>query len=191
MNTYTEIEDSIVERLSALAVPNSIEVVPMPESEAEFDRNTANRVRITVEASSMKGDVVKDTRLVSQEAPITVAIIIQANRRRGDLGIFTLEKAVRLRLLGFRPTNTLRGLKYINGGFVNAEWSKSVWTYQIELEALGVVHEEYDEDAGTVLITQITHSSELTGEDYVTVNDEIDGGDASDVGYELEIDGNV
>lgn len=187
MNTYEELENDIVTKLEPLTVAQWLQVVPMPEKQADFARPAGNQARITVSANQTETDALLDTNLSSSEANNTVAIIIQANALRGDRGVYQLEKAVRLLLVGHKPANHMTKLRYVRGRFVEPEFQEGVWTFQMDFMTKGVILQEYDEDAGAVLVSQIVHSTDL--ETTVTTTlEEIDGG-FPDTIYDDEYDG--
>lgn len=186
MNTYADLEDSVVERLGPL-VTEWLTVVPMPETQAAFARPAGKSVRITVSANQTEAEGQLDTWAGHQDANNTVAIIIQANALRGPRGIYTIEQAVRWLLVGFTPANHQTSFRYVRGRFIEPEFVDGVWTWQMDLTTRGVIVQEYDENAGEVLITQITTSTDLET-DTVTEMEEIDGGYPDSI-FEDEYDG--
>lgn len=190
MNTYTELEDDVCTRLGALAVPAQVIIRPMPEVEEEFKLPTANQVYITVAAGQTETDNVKDVRVVHSDAMNTVRVIVQATKLRGNRGIYTIEKAVRLLLVGHKPANHHASLRYVKGQFIELEHDvkRGVWNYQLEFLCRGVILQDHTpEEELAVLVTQITHVSNLETTT-VSTDNEIDGGYAGTL-YDNELDG--
>lgn len=192
MNTYKELEDSIVERLLPLAGP-AVEVVAFPENQAGFKRPTGGKVRITIAAGDSEAMPTTDTRMRSQELKNIVRVFVQANNLRRTPGIYTIEQAIRLLLVGFRPPNHSRSLAYEKGNFLDPEQADDVWTFVMQFSCIGQLVEVYEGDEVLAeLVTQITHISEFgiavtrddsidggwPGSDYL---DEINGGDANSI----------
>jgi hypothetical protein len=174
MNTYKELEDSIVTRLEPLAGP-SLEVVPMPQNNAAYKRPTGNKVRITIAAGDSEAMPTTDTRIRSQEVKNVVRVFIQANNLRDTSGIYTIEQAVRFLLVGFKPPNHSRSLMYEKGNFLDPEQENDVWTFVIQFSCIGqIVEVNEGDDILAEALTQVTHISQFGI--VVVRDDSIDGG---------------
>ena len=99
---FEGIENEIIEALDDLS-NDKIEVIPMPESEADFVRDFED-ARITVAFNGLKSDNPVTMREVAQDDRHTVAIVIQSRRLRGDSGAYSLYKRIRAKIAGFSCT---------------------------------------------------------------------------------------
>lgn len=99
---FEALEDEIIEALDDIA-NDKVEVIPMPESEADFDRDFED-ARITVAFNGLKSDDPVTMREIAQDDRQTVGIVIQSRRLRGEFGAYNLYKRIRATLSGFSCT---------------------------------------------------------------------------------------
>lgn len=96
---FEALENEVIDQLDDLA-NDKIEVIPMPESEADFARSFED-ARITVAFNGLKSGDPVTMREVAQDDRYTLAIVVQGRKLRGPDGVYDLYKRIRLKIAGF------------------------------------------------------------------------------------------
>lgn len=186
---YDWLEDDIVSRLAPLT-EGPVTVVALPDSQADYERKaTGALVTVAVTDDEATGQI-RDAGRVVQDGLVTIDVIVQSNLRRGDNMVNSVARAVRLLLIGYHPTNCDRKIWFQSGRLLPSEDDKKgTYTYHLKLHTMVPVIEDFDEEILAEALTEIVVNSEF-GES-VTIDDELDGGDSSELGYDIEFDGGL
>lgn len=183
MITYDDLEDKIIGRLAPLA-SNTFEIVPMPDTQEQFMR-AVRQTRITVAANeSVMGDH-KSSSIIVQDEKINPVLYIQANKLRGNDGVYRAIAAAKLLLLGWQPDDYDK-LELVSCKLAERPFENNIWTYALEFSTKCLAIENTDEDIIAEALTMVQFESEYG--DSTTTLDEIDGGLAGTIYYE-ELDG--
>ena len=156
-----ELENSIVERLSPLAGP-TVEVIAVPETQAEFSRAVQNRVTVAYSGGRVGEASMRSMADTQQDFGAMIDVTIQSRKLRGDAGIYALDQAVRGRLLGFRPANAGK-MRIESVAFQALE--ENLWIYTLTFIA-PTVFVEVDEQTS---LTYCTRISTITPEEGTTL----------------------
>lgn len=186
---YDWLEDDIVTRLAPVAGA-AVEVVSLPDSQAEYDRPaTKTRVTVAVSDSEPFGNI-RDAGVVLQDTHVTVDVIVQASLRRGTGKVYAVARAVKLLLLGYKPEHCSRKLWFSGAKLLPGdEDTRGTYSYHLKFTTEVPAVEDFNEEVLAEAINQITVESTI-GES-ITIDDELNGGDADDTGYDIEFDGNA
>lgn len=150
---YGALEIEIAERLKQKLLPQDFDVIPLPETQAEYSKPFTNG-RATVAFTGAKLDQPQSTGEVSQYLVVTFSLSLQSRFLRGEKGIHQLSRLVKQYLLGFRPTYCDR-LYHVSHEFVRYE--DGVWEHVMDFETKtlwvqGIDNEDEDE---LPLLTQL------------------------------------
>lgn len=129
---YSQIEQEIVTWLGPLTNGGGVDVVQLPQLQAEFDRPFM-KGRITVAYKSSDFGDVASTHHIVQDEKIQVELIIQARKLRDADGLHAMTEAVKRRLVGFRPTDCSK-MYIVKHGFTNHDNQSSLWQYSMIFE---------------------------------------------------------
>jgi hypothetical protein len=186
---YAEIEDEIVQRLAPLAT-SEVEVEAFPDVQAQYGRPQAKtRVTVQVHDDEAEGRI-RDVGMIVQDNIVSIYVVVRSNKRRGANHVYAVAKAARILLLGFKLENCDRKIWYSNGQLLPSEdETKGTYTYVMKFMTQLPLVEDYAEDTLADALQQITVNSDFGSSE--TVDDELDGGDADDTGYDIEFDGNA
>lgn len=129
---YSQIEQEVVTWLGPLTNGGGVDVVQLPQLQADFDRPFM-KGRITVAyKSSDFGDVI-NTHHIVQDEKIQVELIIQSRKLRDDDGLHAITEAVKRRLVGFAPTDCSK-MYIVKNGFTNHDSQSALWQYSMIFE---------------------------------------------------------
>lgn len=145
---YSDIERELVERLQALNLAN-IEVVPMPEVEAEFLEPLRNG-RVTIVYKSSDFGPVKSTGYVSQMEVLHFEVVLQAKSLRSTTGVHALGEIIKRKLVGYEPVDCSK-IWMIKNEFARKEDKQAVWTYSMTIATSYLLVEDATYDEGPLL----------------------------------------
>ena len=126
---YSQIEQEIVDRLQPLTTANTIDVVSLPEFQADFERPFLHG-RVTVAYKSSEFGPIKGSDYVIQDEMIQVEVIVQARLLKGNTGLHSITEAIKRRLLGFPPTDCTK-LFLVKNAFGELNNETALWTYSM------------------------------------------------------------
>lgn len=126
---YSQIEQEIVNHLQPLTTANTIEVLSLPEFQADFERPFLHG-RVTVAYKSSEFGPIKGSDYVIQDEMIQVEIIVQARLLKGNTGLHSITEAIKRRLLGFPPTDCTK-LFLVKNAFGELNNETALWTYSM------------------------------------------------------------
>jgi hypothetical protein len=131
---YSQIEQEVVAWLAPLTTGGGVDVVPLPQMAAEFERPFL-KGRITVAYKSSDFGDIKSTHYIVQDEKIQIELIIQARQLRGADGLHAITEAVKRRLFGFTPTDCTKmyGAKH---GFTDHNVESGLWSYSMIFETV-------------------------------------------------------
>ena len=126
---YSQIEQEIVDHLQPLTTANTIDVVSLPEFQADFERPFLHG-RVTVAYKSSEFGPIKGSDYVIQDEMIQVEVIVQARLLKGNTGLHSITEAIKRRLLGFPPTDCTK-LFLVKNAFRELNNETALWTYSM------------------------------------------------------------
>ena len=136
-----------------------LEVVPMPDTEAEY-RKPFLKPRLTVIFTGAKFGTRTGTDPVRQLETLTFQVNIQAKRLYGNEGIYPIIEATRLALLGFRPGDcqpmTLSEVQPLSHDL-------GTYEYALSFEATRPAH-QFPEPPDASLIRQLIFTNPITNQ---------------------------
>lgn len=142
----------IVERLQPLAT-DGVEVQVLPDVQAEFERPTANKGRLSVVFFEMKpSGPMKSAGRTVQEMDMTFHLMIHATKMEGPFGISDLHNRARKLLIGYDPTDCD---DISHGGLMFSRYLTSLWEYNMILNTKTLLVEDYTESPDAPPVTQI------------------------------------
>lgn len=135
---YETFQNNIVTRLGGLNTPTQIvDIVPLPETEAEYKATTYQRPRITVcyTGSDYTGNGTNpesfDIGDVEQEEWVGFQLIIESKQLYGASGIYGVLQKTRELLLGYSPDNCDK-IHFKRSQVQRPEESKSGFVFVLE-----------------------------------------------------------
>lgn len=172
---FTIQEDDIVARLAPLAV-NGVQVIPMPESVAAFQRDF-EEARITVAFNDLTSPDTLSTSKIVQLGMLSFMVVIQANKLRGETGVYKLYDRTSKLMAGFQPTNCEQ-LKSKSFHLISDEGDLFTFAAMFECEAMNV--EDWIDPSDTApVITRIT----INDPNAIVLNNSSGFGDGFSDGY--------
>lgn len=107
---YEDLEAAIVARLAPLAADFGIEVLALPENQAQYVK-PFEKARVTVnwKMSQFNGGrygsqlPTKSVDHAVQQEDLEVEVVIQSRFLRGESGTYAIMEAIRRKLIGFQP----------------------------------------------------------------------------------------
>jgi len=153
---YSELEDSIVTRLSPFATAG-VTVTRLPENEAERQRALPQKARFTVIYSGSEYEASSSSSVNRNQEKIFVSVLIESSVLRGTIGIYNLISVLKKALSGFQPTNC-RQLELVKHHSMSGDdlvKRDNMWEYLVVFQTNTIHVEDYTEDL-SVLISQIT-----------------------------------
>lgn len=154
---YALIESDIVAKLAPFQEVG-IDVVVMPELEADRVKPLPTKAKLTVIYSGSDYPSMNSTAQINQDEKIYIIVLIESTFLRGPFGVYTLIPLIRKALVGFRPSgcgNKMRIEKNHTVGAPEAIKQNNMWEYQIVFSTTSVVVEDFTEDL-SVLLKKIT-----------------------------------
>lgn len=149
---YSDIEQEIVNKLQPL-VTAGIDVVPLPQVEAEFQRPFQNG-RVTVVYKGSTFDDHLNTHHVVQDERLQFEIVVVCRRLRGETGVHGIVEVIKRTLLGFAPTDCSK-MKVIKNSYQEYQKEAALWGYSIIFETVYRLVEDAEYDTEQA-ITEIT-----------------------------------
>jgi hypothetical protein len=146
---YSDIEQEIVTRLQPLTNGGGVDVVPLPQVEAEFIR-PLNAGRVTVAYKSSEFPGIRSTFEIVQDELLQFELVVQARLLRGNAGLHKIVEAVKRTLLGFMPTDCSK-MYLVKNGFTSRDPEQNIWTYSMIFETKYVLVEDAEEETGPTL----------------------------------------
>ena len=129
---YSQIEQEIVDRLAPLTAQDTLDVLALPENQADYERPFLHG-RITVAYKSSDFGAIRSTNEIVQDEKIQIEVIIQARKLKGSTGLHSITEAVKRRLLGFDPTDCSK-LYLVNNTFKEFNNDSALWLYSMVFE---------------------------------------------------------
>lgn len=129
---YSQIEQEIVDRLEPLTAQNTIDVIALPENQADYERPFLHG-RVVVAYKSSDFGAVRSTHQVNQDEKIQIEVIIQSRKLKGSTGLHSITEAIKRRLLGFDPTDCSK-LYLVNNTFKEFNNDSGLWLYSLVFE---------------------------------------------------------
>lgn len=107
---YEDLEIAIVARLAPVATEFGIDVLPLPENQAQYVK-PFEKARVTVnwKMSQFSGGrygsqlPTKSVDHAVQQEDIEIEVVIQSRFLRGESGTYAIMEAIRRKLIGFQP----------------------------------------------------------------------------------------
>lgn len=149
---YSDIEQEIVNKLQPL-VTAGIDVVPLPQVEAEFQRPFQHG-RVTVVYKGSTFDNHLSTHHVVQDERLQFEIVVVCRRLRGDTGVHGIVEVIKRTLLGFAPTDCSK-MRVIKNSYQEYQKEAALWGYSIIFETVYRLVEDAEYDTEQA-ITEIT-----------------------------------
>ena len=153
LNTYAQLEDDIVDRLSSLVAAGA-EVMPLPDNEEDYSRAFEKpRITVAYQSSEYSPSTIVDlpvhhtSDIVAQDEFVTIVCFMECRALRGALGVHDLSLRVRRLLLGWMPTHY--GRMYLKDhGFSESQKQNGVWGYTMTFltKTMVVQEEDFDEN---------------------------------------------
>lgn len=128
---YSQIEQEIVVRLADLATAN-IDVLQLPEVQAEYERPFQN-ARVTVAYKSSEFGDIKNANHIVQDEKLQFELIIVCRKLRGAAGLHSVTEMVKRSLLGFMPTDCSK-MRLTKNGFTDFQAESALWAYSMIFE---------------------------------------------------------
>lgn len=128
---YSQIEQEIVVRLADLATAN-IDVLQLPEVQAEYERPFQN-ARVTVAYKSSEFGDIKNAHHIVQDEKLQFELIIVCRKLRGAAGLHSVTEMVKRSLLGFMPTDCSK-MRLAKNGFTDFQAESALWAYSMIFE---------------------------------------------------------
>lgn len=175
MKTFGELEDAVCAHLQDITTASNgaITVTPFPETQEEYERPIKG-TKVYVSVGDVAYGNIRDVGFVVQDAAIKVSVIILSNKLRGTDFLFLVEKAIRLKLVGYKHPDFQKKFSMERSGYINKEYFQNVWQYEMVFKTEGSLVENVEEDLAP-LLQSITIQSNVT-EPITITDDEIDGG---------------
>lgn len=153
---YEQLESDIVNRLAPFAAVG-VNVRKTPEVENERVRPEPTNAQFTVMYAGSEYENTQSTAQVSQYETVFVAVLIECNLLRGNIGIYNLTSVLKKALIGFKPTNChrLQAVKHHMLGTPEAVKKDNVWQFQAVFKTTTLTVEDYTEDL-SVLLKKVT-----------------------------------
>lgn len=154
---YALIESEIVTKLAPFQ-SIGIDVVVMPELEADRVKPLPTKAKLTVIYSGSDYPSMNSTAQINQDEKIYIIVLIESTFLRGTFGVYNLIPLIRSALVGFRPTGCGTRMKIEKNHTVGAPEAiklNNMWEYQIVFSTTSVVVEDFTEDL-SVLLKKIT-----------------------------------
>ena len=145
---YSQIESEIVAHMADFASAN-IDVVQLPEVQADFERPFLNG-RITVAYKSSEFGDVRNTHHIVQDEKLSFELVIVCRKLRGASGLHSVTEMVKRKLLGFAPTDCSK-MRLIKYGYTDYDKESALWAYSMIFETTYRLVEEAEYDLGTPL----------------------------------------
>lgn len=167
---YEQAEQDILTRLTPFVTAGAIDMVLIPQNQADFKR-PFQKGKITICYKGSKWGDPRSTAQISQEEEVMFQIEIQSRTLRGDRGIYLMKKALNQALIGFAPTDCDRMYAKESGMTSVAETlNDGVWTYSLIVACKTISVEDYEEDL-SVILRRITNNDLTTGGSFIVEND--------------------
>lgn len=146
---YSDIEAEVVAHLADTLTAIQVDVVPLPEFQAEFARPFLNgRVTVVYKGSEF-GDH-RDIGMVVQDEKIQIEVVIVCKKLRGASGIHGITELVKRKLLGFSPTDCNK-MRLIKNGYHDYDKESALWSYSMIFETNYRLVEAAEYDTGPIL----------------------------------------
>jgi hypothetical protein len=146
---YSQIEQEVVSWLAPLSNGGGVDVVQLPQLQAEFERPFF-KGRITIAYKSSDFGDVKNAHHIVQDEKIQLEAIIQARMLRGPDGLHAITEAAKRRLLGFSPTDCSK-MHLVKNGFTDHNNEAAIWSYSMIFETTYRLVEDAEYNTGTQL----------------------------------------
>jgi hypothetical protein len=96
---YEQIEDDVVAHLGVIA---GLEIVALPQSEAEFSKPFNNKITIAYGGSKYRDS--EGLGYIAQREEVDIVVFFESRKTRGDNGIYKSMATIKEKLIGFEPT---------------------------------------------------------------------------------------
>jgi hypothetical protein len=143
---YSDIESQIVTRLQPLTNGGGVDVVQLPQVQAEFER-PLNAGRVTIAYKSSEFPSIRSTHEIVQDEHLQFEVIVQCRLLRGNAGLHKIVETTKRLLLGFRPTDCSK-MYLVKHGFTSHDNEGAIWTYSMIFETKYVLVEDAQEETG-------------------------------------------
>lgn len=168
---YEDLEKEIAARLEGPLGEIGFNVVPLPDTESDFDKPQRQGLVTVTYRGSGYGDDVRTTDAVAQDETITIELTVESKFRRngpqGQGGVLSALLLTRALLLGYKPENC----KKMWGGEQDFDsYNDRLWAYgqTFQTSALAV---EKPADVTENLLTNISVDDATTAESFDVNND--------------------
>ena len=146
---YSQIEQEVVSWLSPLTTGGGVDVVQLPQLQAEFERPFL-KGRITIAYKSSDFGDIKNSHHIVQDEKIQIEVIIQSRLLRGADGLHAMTEAVKRRLLGYSPTDCSK-MYLAKNGFTDHNNESALWSYSMIFETTYRLVEDAEYNTGVTL----------------------------------------
>lgn len=141
---YGAIEDEIVAFLTTRLADDTLEIIAMPETEAEFPKSY-NKRRLIVAFNGEDANPNQNLYATVHNTAISFAISVQGKFLRGVNGVYKLAEDVKQTLIGFRPANVTQ-LEYVSHKFMRND--KDIFEYVIDFKTEGTRIQNIPDETG-------------------------------------------
>lgn len=164
---YEELQNKIVQKLQPFVVAG-LDVVRLPENDAEFNRTVPRKAKFTVIYAGSEYGKTMSTGEVSQEEEIFFQILIESSFLYGTLGVYSLVSLLKKALTGYRPEGCRRiqVSKHHTIGSPEAKKTDNIWQYNVVFSTSTIHVQEPDEEVIT-LLKKITFIDVPDGEETI------------------------
>jgi len=161
---YEALQQSIVDRLQPFVVAG-LDVVRLPENDAEFDRNKPRKAKFTVIYAGSEYGKTLSTAEISQDEVIFFQVLIESSFLYGPLGVYSLVSLLKKALTGYKPTGCRRieVSKHHTIGSPEATRVDNMWRYNAVFSTT-TVHVQEPEAEVEALLKKITFIDVPDGE---------------------------
>lgn len=125
MVSYETLLDEIVSQMSDLTALG-IDVVRMPEIEADYNRPVSSARCLIMYVGSDFGNELSTNRVIQDET-VNIGVEVAFKKLYGNNGVFDVINKVNAALLGFQPSNTTHGLKIKNYSVTTDNLDRGIW----------------------------------------------------------------
>jgi hypothetical protein len=154
MMDFAALELAISIFLSSKINNPKVEVNPLPENDADFEKIFGKEVIIVAFSDEEPDMSQKALSMVLQDTEITFAFLIQSKSLRGahdKLGVYALHRLIKKFIVGYEPTP---GLAFRYSGFKMQDKVNDIFNYAVYFKTKGFVAQDTDNDDSEVITLQ-------------------------------------
>lgn len=147
------VETDIAEYLASAIADDSINIIPIPETEVEILPPPGKR-QIIVAFAMEDADPDSNVSYVQQDTSITFTVLLQGKLLRGDTGLYKLAEVVKGLLQGYVPVDG-REMTYSSHKFIKNE--KNIFEYALDFKTETTRIANTSEQAPISILRQTTY----------------------------------